>query len=76
MGFQVLKSLVGSGVGPRLGSFRLPQRLPMQTPSFVGVTSRGTLPHLTPDIIMKHTSFESAYMALEDCKHRNRDPLP
>lgn len=66
MGFQVLKTSVGGG-GARLGRLCLPNRVPVQTPAYVPVTSRGTIPHLTSDNLERHTSFESAYMALEDC---------
>lgn len=66
MGFQLLKTSVG-GAGARLGRLSLPNRVPVQTPSYVAVTSRGTVPHLTTDNLERHTSIESAYMALEDC---------
>lgn len=66
MGFQLLKTSVG-GSGARLGRLSLPNRIPVQTPSYVAVTSRGTVPHLTTDNLVKHTSIESAYLALEDC---------
>ncbi|PKS05332.1 hypothetical protein jhhlp_008706, partial [Lomentospora prolificans] len=75
MGFRVLKSLAGSGAGARLGKLCLPNRLPVQTPAYIGVTSRGTLPHLTPDTIKKYTTFEAAYMALEDFIEKKDPPV-
>ena len=66
MGFQILKTAVGGG-GARLGRLCLPNRAPVQTPAYVPVTSRGTIPHLTSDNVDRHTSFDAAFMALEDC---------
>ncbi|SPN99000.1 related to queuine-tRNA ribosyltransferase [Cephalotrichum gorgonifer] len=74
MGFQVLKSAVGSG-GARLGKLCLPNRLPIQTPAYIAVTSRGTVPHLTADNLVKYTSFESAYLALEDFIEKKVPPF-
>lgn len=73
MRFQVLKTSIGGG-GARLGRLCVPNRAPIQTPAYVPVTSRGTVPHLTSDNLEKHTSFESAYMALEDCTSLTRRP--
>lgn len=75
MGFQLLKASVGSG-GARLGRLSLPSRVPIQTPSYVAMTSRGTVPHLTTDNLERHTSFESAYMAFEDCTPSPMDLTP
>lgn len=68
MGFEVLKGALRDGVGARLGRLAIAGRAPIDTPNFIGVTSRGTLPHLTPDNIARHLQTTGAYMALEDCK--------
>lgn len=65
--FKLLSSAAGDGVNARLGRLALPGRKVIDTPNFTGVTSRGTVPHITPDNISQYTSLSSAYMALEDC---------
>lgn len=60
-------AVVGDTLTARLGELKLPGRKPIQTPSFTGATSRGAIPHLTPDNVTKFTSINSAYLALEDC---------
>lgn len=54
----------------RLGVLRLPNRKPIQTPHYIGVASRGVVPHLSPDNYAKQTDICGVYTALEDCKSR------
>jgi queuine tRNA-ribosyltransferase accessory subunit len=60
-------SVVGDALTARLGELALPGRKPIQTPNFIGVASRGVIPHLTPDNLTRYSSVGSVYMALEDC---------
>jgi len=53
---------------PRLGRLSLNHRQALSTPSFFAVTSRGVVPHLTPDVISAHTQIGGAHIALEDCE--------
>ncbi|KAI0009067.1 tRNA-guanine transglycosylase [Xylariaceae sp. FL0662B] len=69
--FNVLKNAVVKGVGPRVGQLSLPKRKPVDTPNFFGITSRGVIPHVTPDVLSKHTNLAGAYMALEDFIERS-----
>ncbi len=68
MTFDILRSAVGDGLGARLGRLAFPGRNTVQTPNFFGVTSRGAVPHLTPDNVSRYKPFEGAYFALEDCE--------
>lgn len=68
MVFKVVKNAVEGGA--RAGRLALPKRQPADTPNFFGLTSRGVLPHITPDNLNKHTRLAGTYMALEDCKLR------
>lgn len=68
MGFEILKGAVKNGAAARLGRLAFAGRLPMDTPNYIGITSRGALPHLTPDTVSKHLPATGAYMALEDCE--------
>lgn len=52
----------------RLGLLRLPNREAIETPHYIGVASRGVVPHLSPDNYAKETGIRGVYMALEDCK--------
>lgn len=68
MRFEVLKGALKDGVAARVGRLAFAGRLPIDTPNFIGITSRGTVPHLTPDNVGKHLQTTGAYMALEDCE--------
>lgn len=52
----------------RSGLLQLPNRKSIQTPHYIGVASRGVLPHLSPDNYAKQTDIRGVYTALEDCK--------
>ncbi len=74
MVFELLKCGVGDvAVGPRLGRLTLPARFPghrpriVETPHFVAATSRGVIPHLTPDNVAKYVAAVGSYIGLEDC---------
>lgn len=72
MGFEILKGAVTNGAAARLGRLAFVGRLPMDTPNYIGITSRGALPHLTPYAVSKHLQTTGAYMALEDCELPSR----
>jgi hypothetical protein len=66
--FKILSSPpAGEAAAARIGRLALPNRKAIDTPNFVAITARGAVPHLTPDIVGKHTSLGGAHMALEDC---------
>jgi hypothetical protein len=52
----------------RLGTLLRQGRPPITTPHYVVPTSRGIVPHLSHDILQRHTSISVAHVALEDCK--------
>lgn len=78
--FRILKTaassaLSGSSVAveeaerlvvPRLGVLTVPARTPIATPAFIAVTSRGVVPHVTPDNAVRTGLINAAYCALED----------
>ncbi|KAJ1329774.1 queuine tRNA-ribosyltransferase accessory subunit [Microdochium nivale] len=69
--FDVLKTVTADhgAAAARLGRLAFPrqrQRLPIDTPNFIAITSRGSVPHMTPDVVTRHTQLRGAYMALED----------
>ncbi|KAK8035597.1 tRNA-guanine transglycosylase [Apiospora rasikravindrae] len=66
MSFKIIQPALEHGLAARVGRLATANRTPLDTPTFVGVTSRGAIPHLTPDVISKHTDIRAAYMALED----------
>lgn len=72
MKFDILKPVAaaaaGDGVAARLGRLTLPQRQAIETPNFFAVTSRGVVPHLTPDTIARYGRFPGVYMAVEDSR--------
>ena len=52
----------------RLGVLKCPGRNPIQTPHYIGLASRGVVPHLSPDNYAKQTDIRGVYTALEDCE--------
>ncbi|KAI1078629.1 tRNA-guanine transglycosylase [Whalleya microplaca] len=70
--FNVLKHAAAESVGPRVGRLALPKRKPVDTPNFFGLTSRGVIPHVTPDIASKYSNLAGSYMALEDFIERSQ----
>ncbi|KAI1214702.1 tRNA-guanine transglycosylase [Annulohypoxylon truncatum] len=73
--FNVLKSIAVDGRGPRVGRLALPKRKKIDTPNFFGLTSRGAIPHMTPDVIAKYTELNGTYMALEDFVEKSQKRL-
>ena len=66
--FEILGSAAADACTARLGRIAFGGRRVIDTPNFTAVTSRGAIPHLTPDNVGKHTSVDATYMALEDCE--------
>ncbi|KAG6004562.1 hypothetical protein E4U21_000946 [Claviceps maximensis] len=75
--FQILSPPVAAAAGSvaRLGRLSIPGRRPIDTPNYTAITSRGAIPHLTPDNVTNHTNLTSAYMALEDFVERKEPPI-
>jgi hypothetical protein len=70
MSFELLKaSVIREGLPTaRLGRLVLASRPSLDTPNYFGITSRGVVPHVTPDNVSRYLPIGGAYMALEDCK--------
>jgi queuine tRNA-ribosyltransferase subunit QTRTD1 len=68
--FDVLSHVDPNAAGPRLGRLSIHGRRGLETPNFFAVTSRGVVPHLTPDVISAHTQMGGVHMALEDCGYK------
>lgn len=80
MAFELLRSARTSSA--RLGRLSVPRlggsagRAALDTPTYLAVTSRGAVPHLTPDMVARHTSFAGAYFAYEDFLDQARSERP
>lgn len=68
---EMLKAAISSV--PRRRVVSLADKL-IETPHYVAVTSRGVVPHVSPDVLRKHTRIGAAYFGLEDCKSKLRFP--
>lgn len=66
MRFDLLKA--ADAAGARLGRLALSESRTVETPNFFAITSRGVVPHVTPDNLSKHVPVAGTYIALEDCK--------
>lgn len=65
--FTIIKSTAAT-LSPRLGRLSLPGRNAIETPHYLGLTSRGVIPHLSQDNLARLSSINGVYVALEDCK--------
>lgn len=61
---------------PRLGQLLARGRNPISTPHYAPPMSRGVIPHVSPDMLEKHTAISAVYMGLEDCKSGPHDSSP
>lgn len=52
----------------RLGELVLADRQKVQTPNYFPLTSRGSIPHLSQDMMRDHVTVAGIYTALEDCE--------
>ncbi|RVX67339.1 hypothetical protein B0A52_09120 [Exophiala mesophila] len=52
--------------GARLASLTVQNRPSIQTPHYLVPTSRGVIPHLSPDTLQRHTNISAVYIGLED----------
>jgi queuine tRNA-ribosyltransferase accessory subunit len=68
---EMLRFVLNTGThnlsGPRVGQLVVRGRAPVSTPHFVVPTSRGVIPHVSPDILEKRTAISAIYLGLEDC---------
>lgn len=53
---------------PRIGRLSFQDRVPIETPHYVAASSRGTVPHLSQDMMRGNTRINAMYAALEDCE--------
>lgn len=65
--FIIIKA-TSSNTSSRLGRLALPGRKAIDTPHYLGITSRGVVPHITQDNFARNTSIAGVYVGLEDCK--------
>ena len=64
----VLESAHGLLQSPRTGRILSHcQPSALLTPNFIAATSRGVVPHISQDVLQKHTDIGAVYMGLEDC---------
>lgn len=58
----------------RLGRISVKGRRTLDTPNFLALTSRGVVPHISPDVVGEQTEFAGVYTAIEDCKYKSGCP--
>lgn len=63
-----IQSQEGEGK-PRLGLLNVKGRRTLETPGYLAVSSRGVVPHISPDVLASQTDIGGVHLALEDCKH-------
>lgn len=73
--FTIIKA-TSQGLGIRLGRLTVAGRKAVDTPHFLGITSRGVVPHLTQDTFARDTNIGAVYVPLEDCESTPATPTP
>lgn len=64
-----LREAATNSLGPRVGQFLRGTHPAINTPHYVATTSRGVVPHVSPDILAKSTAVSAVYIPLEDCEY-------
>lgn len=64
----VSTALASNQCGPRLGRLSLQGRNSIQTPHYLALSCRGSVPHLSQDMVKENTAINGLYTALEDCE--------
>ncbi|KAF2448602.1 tRNA-guanine transglycosylase [Karstenula rhodostoma CBS 690.94] len=72
--FGLLKTT--GALAPRLGRLTLPSRKPILTPAFLANTSRGVVPHMSPDNFRKYAGSNGVYVGLEDFVEKHPEKTP
>ncbi|WPH03882.1 Hypothetical protein R9X50_00676500 [Acrodontium crateriforme] len=73
--FSILKS-PSAGIGPRLGRLSIPGRHTIETPHYLGITSRGAIPHISQDTFARDAHIQGVYVPLEDFIERAPERVP
>ncbi|KAI9723002.1 MAG: hypothetical protein M1812_001451 [Candelaria pacifica] len=76
LSFQCLRSPAKNGLGPRLGRLSLGGSTRMETPHYLALTSRGAIPHLSPDLMREHANIHGVHVAIEDFIERAPQATP
>lgn len=67
--FSFVSTALASNLrGPRLGRLACQGRNSIETPHYLAITSRGSVPHLSQDVVNENTAINGVYTALEDCE--------
>ncbi|CAG8956246.1 hypothetical protein HYFRA_00003626 [Hymenoscyphus fraxineus] len=66
LSFEVSGAIEYNTPDARLGRLSIAGRNDIDTPNFFSISSRGVVPHLTPDVIGEHTQPGGVHIALED----------
>ncbi|EGX52669.1 hypothetical protein AOL_s00007g452 [Orbilia oligospora ATCC 24927] len=84
--FRVLKTAVtdvaatttqpGATTAARTGVLNLSKGFTVQTPNFLAPTSRGVVPHISPDNFERNTGVEGVFVALEDFIEKAPQRIP
>ncbi|KAM0723609.1 hypothetical protein Q7P37_000597 [Cladosporium fusiforme] len=72
--FTITKSTAAT-LAPRLARLALPGRNVIETPHYIGLTSRGVVPHLSQDNFAQISSIKGVYTPLEDFIERKVPPI-
>ncbi|KAF2742179.1 tRNA-guanine transglycosylase family protein [Sporormia fimetaria CBS 119925] len=72
--FTLCKS--AGSLAPRLGRLSLAGRKTINTPDFLGNTSRGAVPHISQDNYRSRTTLGGVYVALEDFVEKHPQKIP
>lgn len=70
--FEVLSDGPAGQGEPRLGRLSVKGRQSVDTPCLLAVSSRGVVPHISPDVLLSQTEIGGVHLALEDCEFNSK----
>ncbi|KAK6434580.1 hypothetical protein LTR95_009235 [Oleoguttula sp. CCFEE 5521] len=73
--FKIIKTSTNA-LGPRRARLALPGRRSIETPHYLGLTSRGVIPHVSQDNFDSLMDVSGVYIALEDFIERAPQKIP
>ncbi|KAK6420560.1 hypothetical protein LTR95_016931 [Oleoguttula sp. CCFEE 5521] len=73
--FKIIKTSANA-LGPRRARLALPGRKIIETPHYLGLTSRGVIPHVSQDNFESLMDVSGVYIALEDFIERAPQKIP
>ncbi|KAG9245443.1 putative Queuine tRNA-ribosyltransferase-like protein [Calycina marina] len=75
LAFEILGNVDPVVTSARLGRLSIAGRKDVDTPNFFAVSSRGVIPHMTPDVVASNFNGAGIHIAIEDFIEKKEPPV-